>query len=74
MEPNRLPHGIEQRLQARARRTGRSVTAVTRDAVLDSIEAIEDYYLALALVREQALRGTPGPARSEGAVAASARA
>jgi predicted DNA-binding protein len=63
MEPNRLPHGIEQRLQARARKTGRTVAEVTREAVLDSIEAIEDYYLALSLVRQQHRTGEAGQPR-----------
>ena len=53
MENFQLPHGLEARLQARARRTGRSIAEVAREAVLDEIEAIEDYYLTAALVRQQ---------------------
>ena len=53
METYRLPRTIEAQLQARARRTGRSVAQVARDAVLDGIDAIEGYYLAVEMVREQ---------------------
>lgn len=62
MEPYRLPRSIEERLKARARRTGRSITAVAREAVLDGIEALEDYYLAVALAREQQRECAAGPA------------
>lgn len=58
MEPYRLPEGIEQTLQARARVTGRSLAQVTREAVLDEIEAIEDYYRAVSLVRRQGRQRT----------------
>ena len=60
MEPYRLPESIQQRLQARARKTGRSLTEVTRQAVLDEIEAIEEYYHAVSLVRRQCRQGTRG--------------
>jgi predicted DNA-binding protein len=63
MEPYRLPQGIEERLQARARVTGRSVAEVAREAVLDEIEAIEDYYHAVALVRQQRRARSGGPSR-----------
>ena len=35
---------IEQRLAALARETGRSVAALTREALFARIEAIEDFY------------------------------
>lgn len=35
---------IEQRLEALARETGRSVAALTREALFQRIEAIEDFY------------------------------
>ena len=35
---------IEQRLEALARDTGRSVAALTREALFQRIEAIEDFY------------------------------
>ena len=53
MDNDRLPRTIEEQLHARARRTGRSLAHVTREAVLDGIDAIEGYYLAVQMVREQ---------------------
>lgn len=35
---------IEQRLEALARETGRSVSALAREALFQRIEAIEDFY------------------------------
>jgi predicted DNA-binding protein len=52
MEPDRLPDPIEERLQARARSTGRSLKDVTREAVLNEISAIERYYEQISLRRE----------------------
>jgi predicted DNA-binding protein len=52
MEPVRLPHDIDARLQARARSTGRSLKDVTREAVLHEITAIERYYEQISLQRE----------------------
>jgi predicted DNA-binding protein len=65
MEPYRLPQSIQERLQARARKTGRSLTEVTRQAVLDEIEAIEDYYHALSLVRPPPRRRAGGGGPSQ---------
>ena len=42
----RLPPEIEQRLDALARKTGRSKSYYAREAILRQIEDIEDYYLA----------------------------
>jgi predicted DNA-binding protein len=52
MEPDRLPDEIEERLQARARSTGRSLKDVTREAVLNEISALERYYEQISLRRE----------------------
>jgi predicted DNA-binding protein len=52
MEPDSLPDEIEERLQARARSTGRSLKDVTREAVLNEISAIERYYEEISLRRE----------------------
>ncbi|HEY0826116.1 MAG TPA: CopG family transcriptional regulator [Ramlibacter sp.] len=41
----RLSPEIEQRLEALARETGRSVAQLAREAVFQHIDAIEDYYL-----------------------------
>ena len=53
MQHHRLPPSIEERLKFRAQRTGRSIGEVAREAVLDEIDAIEDYYFARALLRQQ---------------------
>ena len=42
----RLPPEIEQRLDALARKTGRSKSYYAREAILRQIEDIEDDYLA----------------------------
>ena len=42
----RLPESIEKRLEKLARRTGRTKTFYTREAILQHIEELEDVYLA----------------------------
>ena len=42
----RLPPEIEQRLDALAKRTGRSKSYYAREAIMRELEDIEDYYLA----------------------------
>ena len=42
----RLPPEIEQRLDALAKKTGRSKSFYAREAILRQLEDIEDYYLA----------------------------
>jgi RHH-type rel operon transcriptional repressor/antitoxin RelB len=42
----RLPPEIEQRLDALAKKTGRTKSYYAREAILRQIEDIEDYYLA----------------------------
>jgi RHH-type transcriptional regulator, rel operon repressor / antitoxin RelB len=42
----RLPPEIERRLDALAKKTGRSKSFYAREAILRQIEEIEDYYLA----------------------------
>jgi RHH-type transcriptional regulator, rel operon repressor / antitoxin RelB len=51
----RLPLDIEQRLEALAKKTGRSKSYYAREAILRQIEDIEDYYLA----RRRLARGGP---------------
>ncbi len=51
----RLPPEIEQRLDALARKTGRSKSYYAREAILRQLEDIEDYYLA----RRRLDRGGP---------------
>ncbi len=47
----RLPEEIEERLEALAKRTGRSKAFYVREAVLAYLEDIEDLYLAEQVVR-----------------------
>ena len=42
----RLPREIEKRLDALARKTGRSKSFYAREAILRHIEDLEDYHLA----------------------------
>jgi len=42
----RLPPEIEERLEKLAKRTGRSKTFYAREAILEHLEDLEDYYLA----------------------------
>ena len=42
----RLPLEIEERLEKLAKRTGRSKTFYAREAILEHLDALEDYYLA----------------------------
>ncbi len=47
----RLPDEIEGRLDALAKETGRTKTALAREAILEYIDDLEDYYLAEARAR-----------------------
>ena len=47
----RLPDSIEQRLAALASGTGRTKTALAREAILEYINDLEDYHLAEARAR-----------------------
>jgi RHH-type rel operon transcriptional repressor/antitoxin RelB len=51
----RLPPEIEHRLDALAKKTGRTKSYYVREAILRQIEDIEDYYLA----RRRLARGGP---------------
>jgi RHH-type rel operon transcriptional repressor/antitoxin RelB len=51
----RLPPEIEQRLDALAKKTGRSKSYYAREAILRQLEDMEDYYLA----RRRMRRGGP---------------
>ena len=48
----RLPEDIEQRLEALAKRTGRTKTYYAREAILEHLEDLEDIYLAEARLEE----------------------
>lgn len=47
----RLPDNIEERLNALAGETGRTKTALAREAILEYIDDLEDYYLAESRAR-----------------------
>ena len=48
----RLPEAIEERLATLARETGRTKTALAREAILEYVDDLEDYYLAEARARK----------------------
>ena len=48
----RLPESLEERLGALAAETGRSKTALAREAILEYIDDLEDFYLAEARARK----------------------
>jgi RHH-type rel operon transcriptional repressor/antitoxin RelB len=47
----RLPEDIEARLDALARKTGRTKSFYVREAILEHLEDLEDYYLALERIQ-----------------------
>ena len=47
----RLPESIEERLNALARETGRTKTSLAREAILEYLDDLEDFYLAEARAR-----------------------
>ena len=47
----RLPDTIEERLNTLAVETGRTKTALAREAIVEFIDDLEDYYLAEARAR-----------------------
>jgi RHH-type rel operon transcriptional repressor/antitoxin RelB len=47
----RLPETIEERLNVLAAETGRTKTALAREAIVEYIDDLEDYYLAEARAR-----------------------
>lgn len=47
----RLPDTIEERLNILAAETGRTKTALAREAIVEYIDDLEDYYLAEARAR-----------------------
>lgn len=51
----RLPEDIEQRLAALAEKTGRTKTWYARQAILEYLDDLEDYHLAVARIDEDRL-------------------
>ena len=47
----RLPESIEERLDTLARETGRTKTSLAREAILEYLVDLEDFYLAEARAR-----------------------
>jgi len=54
----RLPDDIEKRLDALAKKTGRTKTYYVREAVIEHLEELEDIYLSLARLEKPAKRWT----------------
>jgi len=52
----RLPSAIEERLERLARRTGRTKTFYSRQAILEHLNDLEDTYLALTRLKRPAKR------------------
>lgn len=48
----RLPEPLEERLGVLATETGRTKTALAREAIVEYIDDLEDYYLAEARARK----------------------
>ena len=48
----RLDQGIEERLKRLAEKTGRTKTFYAREAILQHLEDMEDYYLAAEAVED----------------------
>ena len=48
----RLPESVEERLNTLASETGRTKTALAREAIVEYIDDLEDYYLAEARARK----------------------
>ena len=48
----RLPENIEERLTALAAETGRTKTTLAREAIIEYIDDLEDFYLAEARARQ----------------------
>lgn len=53
----RLPEEVEARLEALAQKTGRTKTFYIREAIIEHLDDLEDYYLALE--RSQNSDGEP---------------
>ena len=61
----RLPAEMEKRLDALARRTGRTKSFYARQAIIEKIEDLEDYYLALERSSNPQRASLPLRARSK---------
>ncbi|KAF0115766.1 MAG: RelB/StbD replicon stabilization protein (antitoxin to RelE/StbE) [Hyphomonadaceae bacterium] len=48
----RLPKELEERLEYMAKKTGRTKSLFAREAIIENIEALEDYYLLKTALAE----------------------
>jgi len=48
----RLPKDIEKRLEELAKKTNRTKTFYAREAILEYLDDLEDYYLAVSRIEE----------------------
>ncbi|HKH49702.1 MAG TPA: TraY domain-containing protein [Thermoanaerobaculia bacterium] len=48
----RLPEEVEARLEALSRKTGRTKTFYIREAILEHLDDLEDYFLALERIQK----------------------
>ncbi len=55
----RLPEDVEARLDALARKTGRTKTFYVREAILEHLEDFEDYYLSLERIENTESEAMP---------------
>lgn len=61
----RLDQEVESRLEALARKTGRTKTYYAREAILEHLEDMEDYYLAVEALQNPGKVHTSDEAKRE---------
>ena len=61
----RLDREVESRLESLAKRTGRTKTYYAREAILEHLEGMEDYYLAVEAIQNPGKIYTPEEAKRE---------
>jgi RHH-type rel operon transcriptional repressor/antitoxin RelB len=61
----RLPIDIENRLAQLAKKTGRTKTYFAREAILNYLEDMEDYYSAVAAIKKPGKRYSSEEVRKE---------
>ncbi len=61
----RLDSEIEARLEQLARKTGRTKTYYAREAILEHLEDLEDYYLAVEVIQNPGKLYTADEAKRE---------
>ncbi len=61
----RLPKELEDRLADMAKKTGRTKTFYARQAIINQIQDLEDYYLGERRYEEHIRSGEPGLSTSE---------